>query len=406
MATATTAPTAPDTPDKPSRSQSPESPDYKLRPAGSTTDGAQPPAESDDANAASSGAPVQSDAESNATPQDIFLMLNAVQQLHQQGQQSQGNSGAAPHADAPEEAAPGSPTQQGTPPPNGLQDLQLDPALMGSTVPSGQQAPGVPPQQQHLPQQAPPHPHQLPHPHHPHMHHQPPLIYHHPPPQYITSGYPPPGGHPMPPPPELQQITPQPVRPTRSGRAGTLAQGDSQYEDDGDEGDSSPSFIDPNAQVNSGPSAESAPPSSTPGGKKGGKWAAQDTVDWQRKRKDNHKEVERRRRSNINDGINELARMVPNVGAEKAKGAILSRSVQYIHDLKENEARNIEKWTLEKLLMDQAMGDLQAQLDEMRQRLEEERQKREQVEAQLAEVLRAQQERAGEEPVAKRARVE
>jgi hypothetical protein len=39
------------------------------------------------------------------------------------------------------------------------------------------------------------------------------------------------------------------------------------------------------------------------------------------------KEVERRRRSNINDGINELARMVPNVGAEKAKGAILSRSV-------------------------------------------------------------------------------
>lgn len=73
--------------------------------------------------------------------------------------------------------------------------------------------------------------------------------------------------------------------------------------------------------------------------------------------------------------------------------------------------------------MDQAMGDLQvslrsasckpwhlndliqAQLDEMRQRLEEERQKREQVEAQLAEVLRAQ-ERAGEEPAAKRARVE
>jgi hypothetical protein len=27
--------------------------------------------------------------------------------------------------------------------------------------------------------------------------------------------------------------------------------------------------------------------------------------------------------------------------------------VQYIHHLKENEARNIEKWTLEKLLMDQ-----------------------------------------------------
>jgi hypothetical protein len=43
----------------------------------------------------------------------------------------------------------------------------------------------------------------------------------------------------------------------------------------------------------------------------------------------------------------------------------------------------------------------------MRQRLDEERQKREQVDAQLAEVLRMQQERAvHEEPGAKRARVE
>ncbi|KAF8713336.1 helix loop helix domain, partial [Rhizoctonia solani] len=403
MASGTTASAAPGTPDKMSRAASPESPQFKLRPAESTTDGAQPSAESDSAgpDATSSSVP-QTDAEANATPQDIFLMLNAVQQLHQQGQQSQANPGAGSHNDAPEEAAPGSPTQQGTPPP--LQDLQLDPALMGgSGVPAGQQPPGVPPQQQHLSQQ-PPHPH-IPHPHHPHMHHQS-LIYHHPPPQYIPSGYPPPGGHTMPPPPELQQLPQQPVRPTRSGRAGTLAQGDSQYEDDGEDGDNSATFMDPNGQPSSGPAEEAAPAQPASGGKKGGKWAAQDTVDWQRKRKDNHKEVERRRRSNINEGINELARIVPNVGAEKAKGAILSRSVQYIHDLKENEARNIEKWTLEKLLMDQAMGDLQAQLDEMRQRLEEERQKREQVEVQLAEVLRIQQERAGEEPSAKRARVE
>ena len=70
--------------------------------------------------------------------------------------------------------------------------------------------------------------------------------------------------------------------------------------------------------------------------------------------------MERRRRGNINDGINELGRIIPNVGnGEKAKGAILHRAVTYIHQLKENEARNIEKWTLEKLLMDQAMGDLQ-----------------------------------------------
>ncbi|EJD43550.1 hypothetical protein AURDEDRAFT_167275 [Auricularia subglabra TFB-10046 SS5] len=96
-----------------------------------------------------------------------------------------------------------------------------------------------------------------------------------------------------------------------------------------------------------------------PGKRKRGK-NEHGTEEWARQRKDNHKEVERRRRGNINEGINELGRIVPNASGEKAKGAILSRAVQYIHHLKDNEARNIEKWTLEKLLMDQAMSDLQA----------------------------------------------
>jgi hypothetical protein len=95
------------------------------------------------------------------------------------------------------------------------------------------------------------------------------------------------------------------------------------------------------------------------------------------------KEVERRRRGNINEGINELGRIVPNGSGEKAKGAILQRAVQYIHHLKENEARNIEKWTLEKLLMDQAMGDLQAQLDEMRRMWEQEREARQRLESEV-----------------------
>ncbi|KAH7928043.1 hypothetical protein BV22DRAFT_1059902 [Leucogyrophana mollusca] len=115
--------------------------------------------------------------------------------------------------------------------------------------------------------------------------------------------------------------------------------------------------------------------------------AAMGTDEWSRQRKDNHKEVERRRRGNINEGINELGRIVPNSSGEKAKGAILSRAVQYIHHLKENEARNIEKWTLEKLLMDQAMGDLQAQLEEMRRLWEEERISRQRAESEL-DVLR------------------
>ncbi len=95
------------------------------------------------------------------------------------------------------------------------------------------------------------------------------------------------------------------------------------------------------------------------------------------------KEVERRRRGTINEGINELGRIVPNGSGEKAKSAILSRAVQYIHHLKENEARNIEKWTLEKLLMDQAMGDLQTQLEEMRRLWEEERAARMRAESEL-----------------------
>lgn len=81
---------------------------------------------------------------------------------------------------------------------------------------------------------------------------------------------------------------------------------------------------------------------------------------------------------------------MPSMGsADKAKGAILSRAVTYIRTLKENETRNIEKWTLEKLLMDQAMGELQATIDETRRRWEEERQKVVTLEAEVGE-LRAQ----------------
>ncbi|KAK9722373.1 basic helix-loop-helix protein [Basidiobolus ranarum] len=83
--------------------------------------------------------------------------------------------------------------------------------------------------------------------------------------------------------------------------------------------------------------------------------------EWHRVRRENHKEVERRRRETINSGINELAKIVP--GCEKNKGSILSRTVQYIHQLKENEAVNIEKWTLEKLLTDQAINELGAQVE-------------------------------------------
>lgn len=74
--------------------------------------------------------------------------------------------------------------------------------------------------------------------------------------------------------------------------------------------------------------------------------------EWLRQRRENHKEVERRRRETINDGINDLAKLIPD--GEKNKGRVLQRAVQYIHHLKQQDAANMEKWTLEKLLCEQA----------------------------------------------------
>jgi len=74
--------------------------------------------------------------------------------------------------------------------------------------------------------------------------------------------------------------------------------------------------------------------------------------------------VERRRRETINEGINELAKIVP--GCEKNKGSILQRAVQFITQLKENEQQNIEKWTLEKLLTEQAITELSSSCDKFK----------------------------------------
>ena len=77
-----------------------------------------------------------------------------------------------------------------------------------------------------------------------------------------------------------------------------------------------------------------------------------------------HDSVERRRRETINEGINELAKIVP--GCEKNKGSILQRAVQYIGQLKDAETTNLEKWTLEKLLLDQAINELSQTCDRLK----------------------------------------
>ncbi|KAF9209062.1 hypothetical protein BGZ49_006471 [Haplosporangium sp. Z 27] len=70
--------------------------------------------------------------------------------------------------------------------------------------------------------------------------------------------------------------------------------------------------------------ASSAPPPTKP---------VTGSEEWHKLRRDNHKEVERRRRENINAGINDLAAVIPN--PDKNKGAILRQAVKFIQAIQE-----------------------------------------------------------------------
>lgn len=93
------------------------------------------------------------------------------------------------------------------------------------------------------------------------------------------------------------------------------------------------------------------------------------TAEWHRIRRDSHKEVERRRRENINRGIEALAKLLPD--SEKQKSQILTKAVEYIQRLKDREAQNIEKWALEKLIADQNLAELQNQNKQLKNELEQ-----------------------------------
>lgn len=143
----------------------------------------------------------------------------------------------------------------------------------------------------------------------------------------------------------------------------------------------SASFGDMEVNAPNGDASSPTGAQATPGGSK----PTVGSDEWHKVRRDNHKEgklaasrtpslklpaltpplpVERRRRETINEGINELAKIVP--GCEKNKGSILARAVQFITQLKENETQNIEKWTLEKLLTEQAIAELSSSCDKLK----------------------------------------
>ena len=54
-----------------------------------------------------------------------------------------------------------------------------------------------------------------------------------------------------------------------------------------------------------------------------------------RKRRESHNAVERRRRDNINDKIQELGQLIPNLTDKANKGQILAASTDLIRDLQQ-----------------------------------------------------------------------
>ncbi|OCT50552.1 PENR2 protein [Cladophialophora carrionii] len=85
------------------------------------------------------------------------------------------------------------------------------------------------------------------------------------------------------------------------------------------------------------------------------------STEWHQLRKDNHKEVERRRREVINEGIENIAKIVP--GTEKNKGAILQRTYEYVQELVNEKA----KWQDERATFDIAIKELTNRLDRMKE---------------------------------------
>ncbi|KAI9255659.1 hypothetical protein BDA99DRAFT_517328 [Phascolomyces articulosus] len=104
--------------------------------------------------------------------------------------------------------------------------------------------------------------------------------------------------------------------------------------------------------------------------------------EWHRLRRENHKQVERRRRETINEGINEIAKMIP--GNEKNKGQILHRAAVYIRTLKEQQAEQLEKWTLEKLITEQAVNELGRQVETLKAELDQSQKENEELKRRLS----------------------
>ncbi|KAL1967668.1 hypothetical protein VTN77DRAFT_2925 [Rasamsonia byssochlamydoides] len=129
-------------------------------------------------------------------------------------------------------------------------------------------------------------------------------------------------------------------------------------------------FGDEMNQVNQVNQASMAPPSHGPSSTAAAVYAAREaqsmnskptvgSPEWHALRKNNHKEVERRRRETINEGINQIAQLVPN--CDKNKGAILQRAIEYIVQLHEEKKQMNTRWEQTNMTTTHAINEISAQ---------------------------------------------
>ncbi|GAA5929381.1 uncharacterized protein JCM15063_004136 [Sporobolomyces koalae] len=111
--------------------------------------------------------------------------------------------------------------------------------------------------------------------------------------------------------------------------------------------------------------------------------------EWEKSRKANHKEVERRRRETINAGLDALAALLPPPPppppgtlrpVKPNKSEILGQGINYIQQLKRQQQAESNKTTLEKLLKDQEIKKCQQELDKLREENERLKQRVEDLE--------------------------
>lgn len=92
-----------------------------------------------------------------------------------------------------------------------------------------------------------------------------------------------------------------------------------------------------------------------------------DTDSYTKQRKENHKNVEKKRRETINDGIKRLANLVPN--PDKNKSRIINQAADYIERILEEGRGQRERATGERVALEKEVRELREEVEGLRRML-------------------------------------